>query len=100
MRIARSNWNRRIVYLGVLPAVLIYLVFSLGPSIATFILSFTDISGIKGVAWRFIGLDNYREFFFQSNARDSYSLVTRTFIFTFFVTICQILDGIIDCPPA
>ncbi len=89
MRVARSNWNRGAIYLGILPAVLIYLVLTLGPSIATFILSFTDISGIKGVPWKFIKLDNYKEFFFQSNTRDSYSLIIRTFVFTFFVTICQ-----------
>ena len=74
---------------GILPAVFFYLLMGLGPSIATFILSFTDISGVTGVPWKFIGLDNYREFFFQQSQRDLVQVIKNTVIFCAAVTLIQ-----------
>lgn len=47
----------------VAPAVLLFLVFVVGPLIASFYWSFTDYDGIHAPNW--IGLDNYRNIFFD-----------------------------------
>ena len=61
----------------------------LGPSIATFILSFTNISGLAGVPWHFIGLDNYKEFFIQQSHRDLIQVIKNTLVFCLAVTFIQ-----------
>lgn len=77
------------VALCMLPGVLHYLIFRLLPSITTAVLSFTDISGIPGAAWSWIGWDNYREFFVLQNARDLRNALGRTAIYALTVTLVQ-----------
>lgn len=83
-------------YLLLLPGILIYLLISLGPSIATAGYSFTDATGIRGAPIHFIGLENYREFLLMGQAsRDNYGALVRTLIFCFFVTSIQFGLGLI-----
>lgn len=89
MQGAKTSFNKWALYLGILPAVLFYVVMGLGPSIATFILSFTNITGVAGVPWKFIGLDNYREFFVQQSQRDLLQVIGNTVKFCLIVTIVQ-----------
>lgn len=53
--------RRRLFWPFVLPAIALYVVFLIGPTIATVALSFTDWSGIGSP--RFVGLRPYREIF-------------------------------------
>lgn len=89
MRVNKTTFAKWALYLGVLPAVLFQVVMGLGPSLATFVLSFTDISGVKGVPWKFIGFDNYREFFVQQSSRDLTQVIRNTIIFCVAVTVIQ-----------
>jgi raffinose/stachyose/melibiose transport system permease protein len=83
-------------YLLLLPGILIYLLISLGPSIATAGYSFTDATGIRGAPIHFVGLENYREFLLMGQAsRDNYGALVRTLIFCFFVTSIQFGLGLI-----
>ncbi len=83
-------------YLLLLPGFLFYVVIMLGPSIATSVYSFTDASGIKGVAVHWIGLQNYRELLFMGQASlDNYAALVRTLVFCFFVTTIQFSLGLV-----
>ena len=72
-----------------LPGLLHYFLFRLIPSGATAVISFTDISGVPNTPWSFIGLDNYKEFFFLQNPRDLQNSLLRTLIYSFSVTFIQ-----------
>ena len=87
--LAKASFPKWALILGILPAVFLQVVLGIGPSIATFILSFTDITGVSGVPWRFIGLDNYREFFVQQSTRDLLQVIKNTVIFCVAVTVIQ-----------
>ena len=78
-----------IVLLCMLPGVLHYCIFRLYPSMMTAYYSFTDISGVPGTTWKFIGLANYKEFFILQNPRDLKAALLRTAAYAFFVTIIQ-----------
>lgn len=78
-----------IVLLCMLPGILHYCIFRLYPSVMTAYYSFTDISGVPGTSWKFIGLANYKEFFILQNARDLKAALFRTVGYAFFVTIIQ-----------
>lgn len=89
MHSTRTTFAKWALILGVLPAVLFQIIMGLGPSITTFILSFTDISGVSGVPWKFIAFDNYREFFVQQSSRDLIQVIRNTIIFCIAVTVIQ-----------
>lgn len=72
-----------------LPGILHYTCFRLAPSITTAVLSFTNISGLPGSIWEFIGWENYREFFIVQNIRDLKAVLGRTAIFASVVTVAQ-----------
>lgn len=78
-----------VVVLCMLPGMLHYCILRLYPSVMTAIYSFTDISGVPGTAWKFIGFDNYKEFFILQNPRDLKAALLRTLEYAFFVTIIQ-----------
>mgnify|MGYP003900304427 FL=1 len=82
-------WNRYMIILGILPGILVFIAITLIPSVTTAVLSFTNISGIPGAEWEFIGFDNYREFFVMQNSRDTVMYFKNTFKFAFFVTVIQ-----------
>lgn len=90
------GWARLIPYLLLLPGFLLYMVITLGPSLATAVYSFTDASGIQGTQVNWIGFENYREFLFMGQAsRDNYGALGRTLIFCFYVTIIQFGLGLV-----
>lgn len=89
----RARWQP---YLLLLPGIFIYLLISLGPSIATSIYSFTDATGIRGAGINWVGLANYKEFLFMGQAsRDNYDALWRTLIFCFCVTTLQFGLGLL-----
>ena len=83
------TWPVYIVFLCMLPGLLHYLIFRIGPSLTTAILSFTDITGVPNTPWKFIGLDNYREFFFLQNRRALQVALSRTIYYSLGVTFIQ-----------
>jgi raffinose/stachyose/melibiose transport system permease protein len=77
------------------PAVILYFVLSLGPSLATTLFSFTDATGLSGIEVHFVGLDNYREFLtLGAAARENLDAVIRTFVFCIVVTTVQFTLGL------
>ncbi len=89
----RARW---IPYLLLLPGVIFYLVIALGPSLATFVFSFTDATGLQGATVRWVGLDNYREFLVMGQAsQDNLDALGRTLVFCFFVTTVQFGLGLL-----
>jgi raffinose/stachyose/melibiose transport system permease protein len=77
------------------PAVILYLVLSLGPSIATSFFSATDATGLPGLPVNFVGLENYREFLtLGARAQENLDAIFRTFIFMFVVTAIQFTLGL------
>lgn len=91
----RRGWTRFLPFLGMLPALALYGLFSLGPSLATVFLSLTDISGVPDDPWHFIGLANYHEFFFLTNARDNLIALGHTLLFSCVVTLLQNVLGLL-----
>lgn len=89
MQSTKTSFAKWALVLGIAPAVIFYLFMGIGPSVATFILSFTDISGVKNVPWHFVGIDNYKEFFFRQSHRDLVQVIGNTIKFCLFVTIVQ-----------
>ena len=78
-----------VVFLCMLPGLLHYTLFRLYPSVMTAVYSFTDVSGLPGVDWHFIGTRNYREFFILQNPRDLQAALSRTIIYSLSVTLIQ-----------
>ena len=78
-----------IVLLCMPPGLLHYAIFRLFPSTLTAILSFTDISGLPGSAWQWVGFDNYKEFFLLQNVRDLKASLGRTGTYALTVTVIQ-----------
>jgi raffinose/stachyose/melibiose transport system permease protein len=82
------GWQKWIPFLLLLPGLAIYMIFSFLPSLATAVLSFTDITNVPNAPWNWIGLENYREFFFVGvGARDNLEPLVRTLIFAFFTVV-------------
>ncbi|GAK53008.1 ABC-type sugar transport system, permease component [Candidatus Moduliflexus flocculans] len=76
-------------YLVLLPALLFFLIFHVFPSIATFIISFTDMQRTSYQPVHFVGLDNYREFFQPGTFRDKGVALKNSIVFTVVVTLVQ-----------
>lgn len=89
MHTTKNTFSRWAIMFGVLPGILMFVILNLGPSLATSILSFTDITGLPNMPWRFIGLQNYKEFFLLQNYRDTFDSLKRTIIFSSSVTFFQ-----------
>lgn len=82
----RRGW---VPYLGMLPGIGLFVLFVLGPSLATAVLSLTTISGVPNVPWSFIGLQNYREYFTSGASHDNLVALGHTVIFCLSVTLIQ-----------
>src|SRR5438105_14695687 len=73
-----------------LPALTLYIMFGVGPSLFTALFSFTNISGVPNTPWNFVGFDNYASFFSLSGTgRDNVDVLGRTAIFCLAVTVIQ-----------
>jgi raffinose/stachyose/melibiose transport system permease protein len=76
-------------YLGMLPGLGLFVLFILGPSLATAVLSLTNISGVPNLPWSFIGLQNYIEYFTSGASHDNIVALEHTIVFCFAVTLIQ-----------
>ena len=78
------------------PGLLLYLLVSLGPSLATIVYSLTDTNGLTPAPLHFIGLGNYEEFLFKgAAARQNIDAVLRTLVFCVVVTAVQFGVGLL-----
>ena len=83
-------------WLMLLPGLGFYLLIGVGPSLATFIYSITDATGIRGIPINWVGFDNYNEFLFEgARSRDNLDALRRTLIFMFLVTTIQFGVGLV-----
>jgi raffinose/stachyose/melibiose transport system permease protein len=82
----RGRWAP---WAGFGPSFGLFTVFGLAPALGVAVLSLTNISGIPGVPWQWIGLENYRSFFSGPQASDNWDLLRRTLIFCLAVTVVQ-----------
>lgn len=87
-RKANVLFDPRLIWLGIAPGLLIFILFRVIPSIGTIIFSFTDIRQTPGNVTNFVGLSNYIEIF-SMNMRDFANTISRTVVFTGLVTILQ-----------
>lgn len=69
---------------------ILYVVFGVGPSLFTFLYSFTDYTGLIGSKWNFVGLQNYERFFNGSNADENYRSVWLSIKYAALVTFFQL----------
>ena len=81
--------GRSVAWLGVLPGAALFGIFALLPALAVLPLSFTNITGVPNVPWKFIGFANYVEFFSGGQASDDLASFRRTIVFCLVVTIVQ-----------
>ena len=89
MQFNKPTFKKWAIYGGILPGIILYLILGVGPSLATFVFSFTDISGLKGASFHFVGLANYKEYFLHQNYRDYIDVIKRTLIYAGVTTIVQ-----------
>jgi multiple sugar transport system permease protein len=71
--IRTNRWG----YFFITPFVVVFLVFNLWPTLYTFLLSFTDLSGLRsGLNFQFVGLDNFvklvKDQYFWSALRNTF----------------------------
>jgi len=91
-----SGRSRGWPYVLLLPGLLLYLLVSLGPSLATIVYSLTDTNGLTPAPLHFIGLGNYEEFLFKgAAARQNIDAVLRTLVFCVVVTAVQFGVGLL-----
>jgi raffinose/stachyose/melibiose transport system permease protein len=91
-----SGKTRAAPYVMLLPALVLYIIFALGPSLATAVYSLTDASGLPGLPVNWIGLENYREFLLLGAAsRENWETILRTFLFSIAVTVPQFFLGLL-----
>ena len=85
------GWARATPYICLALGMLVFVIFGLGPSLATIVFSFTNISGVPDAPWSFVGLSNYKEFFDSLSLPDTDALpgLERTLVFAAAVTIIQ-----------
>ena len=87
--------SRAAPYVYLFPALFLYVLFSLGPSLATAVFSLTDASGLPGLPINWVGLENYREFLLLGAAsQENWATIARTFLFSFIVTAIQFSLGL------
>lgn len=79
-----KNKQKFLLYLIILPAFLIFLIFFIVPFISGLFISFTSWSGFNEI--KFVGFKNFIEFFTNKNA---YSALGRTLWLTFIIVILQ-----------
>lgn len=88
-----SGWEKLLPYLGILPALLLYVVFGVGPSAVTALFSFTNITGTPGVPWHFVGLKNYMDLYHTAtnpyNQQGIGVVLLHTIVFALVVTVVQ-----------
>jgi raffinose/stachyose/melibiose transport system permease protein len=88
--------SRAAPYALLAPALVLYVLLSLGPSLATAVYSFTDATGLPKLPINWVGFDNYKEFLTLGAAsRENLDALTRTLIFCVAVTVIQFTLGLL-----
>jgi len=88
----KSKW---IPVLLLVPGMFFYFLVALGPSLATTVFSFTDVTGIRGIPVNWIGFKNYEEFLLLGTAsRDNLDALLRTLKFCVLVSTIQFVLGL------
>ena len=83
-------------WLLLLPGLGFYILIGVGPSLATFVYSLTDATGIKGLPIHWVGFKNFDDFLFQgARSRDNLDALKRTLIFMALVTTIQFAIGLL-----
>lgn len=83
-------------WLFLLPGLFFYFLIGVGPSLATFVYSLTDATGIRGIPINWVGFANYDEFLFEgARSRDNLDALQRTLIFMALVTVIQFGLGLL-----
>ena len=91
-----GRFARAAPWLMLLPGLGFYFLIGVGPSLATFVYSFTDATGIRGLPISWVGFDNFDEFLFQgARSRDNLDALQRTLIFMVLVTTIQFSVGLL-----
>ncbi len=86
---------RWLPWLMLAPGLGFYFLIGVGPSLATFVYSITDATGIRGIPINWVGFDNYDEFLFQgARSRDNLAALRRTLVFMVLVTTIQFTVGL------
>jgi raffinose/stachyose/melibiose transport system permease protein len=89
----RERWTPVLL---LIPGMFFYAMVALGPSLATTVYSFTDVTGIKNLPVNWIGFDNYEEFMLLGMAsRDNIDALIRTLKFSFLVSTIQFAVGLL-----
>lgn len=73
---------------------LLYVVFAFGPSVATVFFSFTDATGLPGMKWSFIGLDNYDKLLNSSDQAERFRSIRNSLEFALLVVVIQNAMGL------
>lgn len=79
----RGPLTRKLAWWGILfisPWLVGFLIFTLIPMIASFVMSFTDFNVTQPDAVQFIGLDNYRRLFVDPDLRDALRATGKFFV--------------------
>lgn len=88
--------TRAAPYAYLAPALLLYVVVALGPSLATAVYSLTDATGLPNIPVHWVGLDNYKEFLtLGAAAQENLQALIRTLIFCVAVTVVQFTLGLL-----
>lgn len=83
-------------WLLLFPGLFFYFLIGVGPSLATFVYSLTDATGIKGIPINWVGFKNFDDFLFQgARSRDNLDALKRTLIFMILVTVIQFAMGLL-----
>ncbi len=91
-----GGFARLAPWLMLLPGLGFYLLIGVGPSLATFLYSLTNATGIRGIPIDWVGLDNYDEFLLEgARSRDNLAALRRTLIFMVLVTSIQFGVGLL-----
>jgi len=85
--------QRAVIYLTMVPALLVFLLFGIVPSVSTLVISFTNYTAIPGLSTSFIGFANYIHIFVNDSLGITQS-VKDTLLFAGGVTVLQNVLGL------
>lgn len=84
---AASGRGKAAPWFGMAPGLILFGLFSLVPAVTVVLFSFTDVSGIPGIGWNWVGFKNYARFFASGEASANLGVLWRTLVFAFCVTV-------------
>src|SRR5690554_3444828 len=86
--------HKTAVILGMLPAIILFLVFNFLPVLANFYYAFTDYDGFPGVKINFTGLENFIKAF-TVDRKLVFNAIGNSFKYAVFITAIQNLIALI-----